>query len=481
MSPYRKLKHARRTARTRRRRGVALIMVLAALVVLTVFATELQERTSATLAAASAERDALRGEYYARSAVNLTRLLIATEPVVRKAVDPMFRVAMKTPAPQIPVWKFTHLVLAPFNDANQSEDFTRVTQVSLDTGKNLGLNGGHFEFPIVVEEDALINVNAATLGDPDTRKQVSDRLLGLFGGAHFNELFEDEDVNGQYSNQPVICGALIDWSDFDEVMTPCDPFADKGNTNESPEDNFYQQIGLQYTRKNAPFDSLEELRLVRGVTDDFWANFVDPDIADPLQRTMTVWGQGKVNVNAANAQTLHAVVCAGAPEAPVCNDVEQMQIFLTSISLAKSITQGAPLFKSPKAFVRAMSGKGKGVGPLFAALGLEPIEFPNPRVVQRAITTESRVFSIYAQGVVEGKKRETRVRIHTVIDFRSANELGADLAAEQEQDKQAPKQGDPKADEDEEVPAVPVDPTPEQLAAALASDPMGVIIYHRLE
>jgi len=483
MSAYLQLKRKLRRARSKRRRGVALIMVLGALVVLTVFATELQERTSATLAASHAERDALRGEYHARSALNLTRLLIATEPIVRKAVDPMFRIAMKTPAPQIPVWKFTHLVLAPFNDANHAEDFSRVTQVSMESGKNLGLSGGRFEYPVVVEEDALINVNAASLGDPDSRKQVSDRLLGLFGGSHFNELFEDVDQDGQHSNQPVICGQLIDWSDFDEIMTPCDPLAEKSKTSESPEDNYYQQIGLKYQRKNAPYDSLEELRLVRGVSDDFWANFVDPDASDPTQRNMTVWGQGKVNVNAANAQTLHAVVCAGAPEAPVCNDVEQMQIFLTTISLAKSITQGAPLFKSPKAFVRAMGGKGKGVGPLFAALGLEPIDFPNPKLVQRAITTESRVFSIYAQGVVPGKQRETRVRIHTVIDFRSANELGAaaDEDKDKDKDKGKPPQGDLKEEEEPETPTLPKDPTPEQLAAALASDPMGVIIYHRLE
>ena len=47
-----------------------------------------------------------------------------------------------------------------------------------------------------------------------------------------------------------------------------------------------------------------------------WNTFVDPDPTDPHKRTMTVWGQGTVNVNTANAQTLLAIVCANAPDGP---------------------------------------------------------------------------------------------------------------------------------------------------------------------
>ena len=63
--------------------------------------------------------------------------------------------------------------------------------------------------------------------------------------------------------------------------------------------------------------------MVRGVTDDFWSTFVDPDPTDPRKREITVWGQGAVNVNTANAQTLLAVTCAGAPTADVCTDPNQ--------------------------------------------------------------------------------------------------------------------------------------------------------------
>ena len=71
-----------RRARSRRdKRGVALIMVLGTITILTVFLTEVQQESSSALAAAVADRESLKAEYNARSAVNLARLLIATEPV----------------------------------------------------------------------------------------------------------------------------------------------------------------------------------------------------------------------------------------------------------------------------------------------------------------------------------------------------------------------------------------------------------------
>ena len=100
-SRYAEIRARVRKGRKGQRRGVALILVLGSLVVLMVFVTELQQTTSASVSAAVAERDAMRAEYAARSAMNLSRLLISTEPMVRKAVDPLYRMALKSPAPQV--------------------------------------------------------------------------------------------------------------------------------------------------------------------------------------------------------------------------------------------------------------------------------------------------------------------------------------------------------------------------------------------
>lgn len=466
--------------RKKQRRGVALILVLGSLAVLTVLVTELQESSSSTLSAALAERDALKAEYHARSGASLSRMLIATEQPIRQVFAPMWAaMGQKGAPPQIPVWKFTSLVLGPFNCSESQGDFTRITQAKPDSGKNLGSTGGCFDIRII-DEDSKINVNTAAKGDPFSQRQVGAALLGLMSSPQYAPLFENADADGQYSNQPTICGALVDYADADENNYPCDPLADTANTSHGPEDNYYQSVGLPYLRKNAAFDSLDEVRLVRGVSDDFWATFVDPNSADPDQRVLTVWGQGKVNVNTANAQTLLALACAGAPEAPLCIDPEQMQIFLMAVTLAREVTQGMPVFKSPKAFTRALSGKGKGIGSLFTALGLEPITFKDPKLVERAVQTDSRVFSIYVDGIVPGRHRETRVRIHDVVDFRSANELGQ--ASEETQATQQGTTTDREKEAEKNAGTTSTEPlTAEEIAAALASDPLGVIIYHRIE
>src|SRR5512137_608507 len=80
--------HRTPPARRRRRkeRGVALILVLGAITVLTVMLTEFQDDTSADLATAVADRDALKAEYLAKSGIELSRLLLAAEPTVQQAI-----------------------------------------------------------------------------------------------------------------------------------------------------------------------------------------------------------------------------------------------------------------------------------------------------------------------------------------------------------------------------------------------------------
>lgn len=159
--------------------------------------------------------------------------------------------------------------------------------------------------------------------------------------------------------------------------------------------------------------------MVRGVSEDFWATFVDPDPENPKKRLVTVWGQGAVNVNTANAQTLLGVVCAGAPMADVCVNPDQASAFLAGVTMARGITMGAPLFGSPKDFVAMMTGKGE-LGPLLTMIGMKPVVFQSEADFSKSITTESKVFSIYAVGVKSGYRRETRVKIHSVVDFRQA-------------------------------------------------------------
>jgi general secretion pathway protein K len=498
-----------RRLRRRRRvdeRGIALIMVMGSITLLTVFLTQLQEQTSASLAAALAERDALKAEYYARSAVNLSRLLLASEPEIRKTVAPIFMLLNggKGQPPQIPVWEFTDLVLGPFNDATGSQSFLATIGGDPATAKNIGLQGGgRFEVTIV-DEDAKINLNLPAKNEFSSSERLGVQLLGVLAPQTNNALFEQPDGDNQHSDRQAICAALVDWVDSDpsgnEIQYPCQP-NNPNNVSSGPEDNFYQTIGLKYLRKNAAFDSLDEARLVRGMSDDVWTTFVDPEPENPKKRVMTVWGQGEININAANAQTLLAIACGAAPDAEMCNDPAQMMGFVSLVTMGKGMTMGMPLFGAPKDFVDMLqqapnSQLGQLLQSMSSVVQIKPLKFKDPKGVQKSLRTSSQRFSVYADGIVPGYKRTTKVRIHAVIDTRDRGSLGAMAPPiirggmlEAQMGQQGPQtlQGDQAgarlAKEAKELQAAGNDPqkAAELTLQMLNSNPAGNIIYWRVE
>jgi general secretion pathway protein K len=393
-------------------------MVLGAIAIMVVMLAEFQDEAGAEFAAATASRDSVQAEYFARSGINLSRLLIAAEPTMRAGIAPLFMLMKQTP-PQLPVWQYSDRILGAFNDTGGAQDFAGLSGLDMTQSKNVGLKGGHFEINIV-DEDAKINVNMGAANEI-AHIRLAKELMSTMSPLQYDPLFQQRDATGNYNDRPTICSALIDWADPDEQLYSCD--ATSAASSNAVEDAWYQLLPTTpYRRKNAPYDSLEELHMVRGISDDFWSTFVDPDPTNPKKRVMTVWGQGTVNVNSANGLTLYAVTCAGAPAAELCTDPLQMETFLMGVTMAQGITMGAPLFGSAKDFVQAMEGQGM-LGPLLTTMGMKPVKFQSESDFTKSISTESKVFSIYAVGVVKGYRRETRVKIHTVVDFRTAPSL----------------------------------------------------------
>jgi general secretion pathway protein K len=452
----------------RETRGVALVLVIGAIAVMTVMLTEFQDDASGELAAAIADRDALKAEYLARSGINLSRLLIAAEPTIRNA---LFLLGIKV---QIPVWEFADRVLGAFNDSEGTAEFAALTGTDMTRGENLGIEGGKFEVTIV-DEDAKLNVNVAARSENISRIRLASQLIGLMAGEQFSPMFENRDRDDQFTSRQTVCSAIIDWADLDEEMFSCDQIA--APSSQAVEDNSYQLLKKPYWRKNAAYDSLDELHLVRGVGDDFWATFIDPEPTKPHKRVMTVWGAGPVNVNTANAQTLLAIVCAGtAGKAKMCLDPLEAQKFIMLVTMVKGFTAGMPIFQSPKDFIANMKGGGF-FGPVSAFLNIEKLTFVSDDLVTAAISTRSDMFSIYADGIVPGYQRKTTVRVHAVVDFRNVPPPG--LAP-------LPTTGTPGTGNVQTIPASGSTAAagglgPDSITGALAPNPGGTIIYYRTE
>ena len=448
--------------RRRKNRGVALILVLGSIAIMTVMLTEFQDEATGELSAALADRDALKAEYLARSGINLSRLLIAAEPIMRQPLSFLIRT-------QIPVWEYSDKILGAFNDKEASADFMALTNTDLSRGKNLGIEGGRFDVDIV-DEDSKVNVNLAARGNPFTQTRLSTQLLGTMAGDQFTPLFERRDRDDNFSDRATVCGALIDWADADEDLNACDPY-NASPSSKATEDISYQLLKTPFFRKNAPYDSLEELHLVRGVGDDFWATFVNPEPEKPKKRVMTVWGQGAVNVNTANAQTLLALVLAGSKKSKLWTDPVEMQKFFMGLTMFKAFTSGIPLFSSPQDFMSKMKGS------LPTMIGIAPVQFDAETEFVKAITTESKVFSIYSDGFVTGYQRKTRVRIHAVVDFRGAP---APVAAALPGAPPGPL-GSPAAAPAGGGATVTGTTSVDAIQAAMAPNPGGTIIYYRME
>ena len=468
----------RRARRRRRERGIALVMVMGAIAILTVMLAEFQDETSAELAAATAQRDGIQAEYVAKSALNLARLLIASEPSMRKAIAPLFAMMKRTP-PQLPLWEFSDRLLGAFNDPDATKEFGATMGVDPNQGKNLGLPNGRWELSII-DEDSKINMNLGAANEI-AHIRLAKEIMGLITPIQYDALFMQADGVGQFNDRFQTCAAIIDWADIDELGFNCDMRQMTAASSAGIEDNYYSLGKKPYRRKNAPYDSLEELHMVRGVSDDFWATFIDPRPEDPTKRVVTVWGQGAVNVNTANAQTLLALICAGAvPTTDICIDPNQAQLFLTGVTMARGITMGAPLFGSVKDFTSALSGQGM-IGPLLAGLGMKPVKFQSPADFQKSITTESKIFSVYAVGIKKGYRREVRVKVHSVIDFRNAPDLSSAAGLPGATPGTNPLGGAAGAAGPLGAAASAASANAGAIAAANAPSTGGLVIYYRVE
>jgi len=410
---------ARAKPKRSQERGVALLMVLGALTIATVMLTEFQDTVSAELGSSVSARDQVKAEYAARSAVNLTRLLLAAEPSISAVLSPL------TGGAQIPVWEYTDVILGPFNDSIGGEVFQGMSGMNLAEGRNLGMEGAGFTL-VVVDEDSKINLNLAARADTFSVKREEEQIASLISGIQYNEFFEEaEDENGTLLDRRTVCSAIVDWVDPNIDKSACDPTNITASSVTPPEDSYYQLLDRPYSRKNAAFDSLEELRLVQGVSDEFWRRFIHPDPDDEKSRIVTVWGSGKVNVNSANPMTLLALVCQQVdPETPLCIDPVMQQKYLMTSQMFAGAMAGLPIFSSPDQFVQAIKGQGM-FGQMLQSVGIEPVKPRSDDQLKKAVTVESKVFSVFATGSVQSGKLETRSTIHAVVDMRGAPPPGS--------------------------------------------------------
>jgi len=417
----------KRSKRDRREQGIALVVVLGVVAILSVIISDFDYGMATAYKVTESKRDRLQAELLAKSGMNLTRLLIAKERDIRKVAG-IFIQPLLGGVPQLNVWDFANEILAPFSNYKSTVEMG--TSAGMDFSQMEGMldTKGSFEI-IAMPENGLINISQPLfpIAGIDHRTSVSMQLYSLMGGflpeSPYDPMFEDRDADGQYTNRLDIVSDIIDWWDLDEVRTIFDPGALKA-TQAGSEDDIYETFVDPYEVKNAPFDSLEELRMIRGVDDDFWATFVEPDPDDPKSRQITVYASGKVNVNTAKPEVLLFRLCSfqGVQQSSLCTDYLEAQKFVMIFNTARSILP-IVFFSSPAKFLEFVEGKDKIYQMLSSFLGgpdggvlFKPITLPADRTQRRTITdsfiAQAGIFTVQSTGYVG----RTSVRIRAVVN-----------------------------------------------------------------
>ncbi|RJQ50337.1 MAG: hypothetical protein C4538_00210 [Nitrospiraceae bacterium] len=139
------------------------------------------------------------------------------------------------------------------------------------------LGKGSFEY-IIMDEDGKLNLNTAT----------PEQLRSIFQTAGL----EIEDVD-------TIVDSIMDWRDTDDL-----------HLLSGAEDDYYESLERPYSSKDGPFDSPDELLLVKGMKPEIFAGSGSDgeEGTGGVRQYFTVYGSGAVNMRTAPMEVIEALM-----------------------------------------------------------------------------------------------------------------------------------------------------------------------------
>jgi Type II secretion system (T2SS), protein K len=387
----------RSNQRRRRQRGMALIMVLLAIAITLVLTNEFGTSTSTDLIAAANYRDQVRAHFLARSAQNLGELVIR----IQQRLD-----NIKMLRGQVQITDYADQLVLPF--CGGPEEVKAAIGFSSNQVKGLGADIGTcgFNGPLKTEDDK-INVNCANVDASwATVKSALDALIYF---PAYDLVFDDDDADHWHRDRAQQVAAILDYIDANSMHV-----RDRGTT----EDYGYESLKDHYFAKNNYIDTVNELKLVRGVDDRFWTLFGG---------AFTVYGGCKTNIAAvSNTQLIAAILYLSAknPNDPVILDPRRLFLLATYVGKARefgevflSLDDFISFVKDPGGVVAGLATQsGTLAGSAASAAvsanlpGLQPgekigLELDKAKLTQIATAGPRRTYKVEAWGEVERKQK----------------------------------------------------------------------------
>ena len=319
----------------RRRRGVALLLVLATVAVMTTVVMEFVHDSQVRARIAANGRDSVRAYFLARSGIEMSRLLIAfikqspcpvssgmagaiasasapkpkpgtKAPPVRTTCEDEIRVLQQMlRLPPTPFWKMLPIsselfqgvadgsfgamlgVPAPplVTGIEKSDPSAQLDDVE-EGGVLFAQLPGSFSVEID-DEDRKIPLKSLWRGTPVQNRATMMRLAALISPPRYDGLFSGINTRGEEVDRQEFLSAILDWMDTDQSISEIDPLTGRRVTGAAPEDGRYDNEDAPYRSRNHTFDSIAELRLVKGMSDEAYRAFADQ---------LSIYSEERVNI-----------------------------------------------------------------------------------------------------------------------------------------------------------------------------------------
>lgn len=380
-------------------RGIALVTVLIAIAITLVMTSQFGTTANVDMIAAGNYRDQVRSRFLARSAQSFGELIIR----LQQRFDNLGKSVPQLAGIQLTDYADT--LITPF--CGGSDEVMAAVGFSTSAVKGLGADIGTcgFDGPIGTD-DGKLDINCANvLGKAAAIRSVLDALTYF---PAYDSVFEDSDADGWKRDRAMQNSAIMDYIDTDKMV---------GSNRGTTEDYAYQSLKDRYLPKNNFIDTVEELKLVRGVDDRFWTLFGD---------VFTAYGGCQLNLKSVTSVQLIAAILylsAKNPADPVIADPRRL--FLLAGYVAKApqfgenfttIDDFITFVKDPSASVVQTAGSGAGTlqgsaaaAALTAGLpGLQEkigLELDKSKLATIARVGARRTYRVHAYGEIERKQK----------------------------------------------------------------------------
>lgn len=240
--------------------GIALMVVLWVLVLLTALATEFASSMKTEVGATRNYKEDVESYYLAEAGINMAMAEIVKTARFHSYIDEFGFIVGNAQLPE--------------NKTGEKQEEFDVTQRNY-----IPLGNGTVSYSIR-DENGKININTAS-------REILIEILAASGV-------------GKGEVQDTIADSILDWIDKDEL-----------NRINGAETKYYQTLDPPYRSKNGPFDSLDELIRVRWVTEEILYGSPPPDdnFGDRprylgLDKFLTVYNVLNINPNTASPAVL---------------------------------------------------------------------------------------------------------------------------------------------------------------------------------